>query len=146
MFPKGPKANGSDKMAEIMSFVSTGNADPILHEIAHALAALLETGEETTIDLGAIPFAGGDERRLDEVLGTGEVRAVLQVMGESHVQETAIAGVWRVDHFDEAGETRSRFIEITFMPGILMTQRDDALTGLQVLNQRLAAATGASNN
>ena len=133
-------------MAEIMSFVSTGNADPILHEIAHALSSLLETGAETTIDLGAIPFAGGDERRMDAVLGTGEVRAVLRVMGESHVQETAIPGVWRVDHFDEAGETQSRFIEITFMPGILKTQREDALAGLRLLNERLADGPDASHN
>ena len=124
--------------AEIPS-VTTGNATPLLHEIRHALASLLETGATATIDLGAIPFAPGDERILDDVLGEGEVHAVLNVMGESHVRETAVPGVWRVDHLDGNGELQSRFIEITFIPELLLTQREDAEQGLDELTVRLDA-------
>ncbi len=124
-------------MADILSFVATGNVDPVLHEIRHALAELLTCGKETTIDLGAIPFAPGDENRLVEVLGEGEVSAVLQIMGESHVRETSIPGVWRIDHFDKEGDIQSRFVEITFMPDILKTQHDDAERGLADLTARL---------
>ncbi len=124
-------------MADILSFVSTGNARPVLHEIRHALSELISNGTTATIDLGAIPFAAGDERELNEFLGEGEVKAVIDVLGESHVQETSIPGVWRVDHFDEKGETQSRFIEITFMPEILKTQPEDAKQGLEVLEARL---------
>lgn len=120
-----------------MSFVATGNAEPVLHEIRHALIALLDDGTTATIDLGAIPFAPGDERVLNEVLGEGEVDATLRVLGESHVRETAIAGVWRVDHLNESGEIQSRFIEITFMPEILKTQNEDAVIGLETLTVRL---------
>lgn len=144
--PDEVMANGADPMADILSFVGTGNADPVLREIRHALLQLLEHGTENTIDLGAIPFAGGDERILNEVLGDGEVRATLSTMGESLVQETAIPGVWRVDHFDEKGETQSRFIEVTFMPEILKTQRQDAELGLQVLSERLAARDQNNTN
>lgn len=131
--------NQSPEMDELLSFVTTGNALPLLHEIKHALVELLGCGKVTTIDLGAIPFAPGDERVLNDVLGTGEVQATLSVMGESSVQETTIPGVWRVDHFDTTGELQSRFIEITFLPDILKTQPEDAERGLGELGDRLKA-------
>lgn len=133
----GLNTKKTPNLEDILSFVTTGNASPVLHEIKHALTALLEKGETTVIDLGALPFAPGDERLLDEVLGEGEVQATLNVFGKSIVQETGIPGVWRVDHFDENGETQSRFIEITFMPDILKTQSDDAERGLDTLIERL---------
>jgi hydrogenase-1 operon protein HyaF len=121
---------------------STGNALPVLHEIRHALGVLLTSGTETAIDLGAIPFAPGDDAVLEAALGTGEVHAILAALGESHVRETAIPGVWRVDHLDPSGAVQSRFIEITMMPDILKTQRDDAMRGLSALEERLAALDG----
>lgn len=134
----GSAPRGRDAVAELRSHISTGNARPVLHEIHAALEALLTTGTETTIDLGAIPFGPGDERLLDSVLGPGEVAATISALGETRVQETGIAGVWRVDHFDEDGETLSRFVEITFMPDILKTQRADAEQALDTLAARLA--------
>jgi len=122
---------------ELRSHLGTGNARPVLREIEAALAALLATGTETTIDLGAIPFGPGDERLLDDVLGNGEVRATIDALGQSHVAETGIPGVWRIDHFDQRGETLSRFVEVTFMPDILKTQRADAEDGLARLGARL---------
>lgn len=135
----------SPEMADVLSFVTTGNAAPVLHEIKYALAALLDGGPATTIDLGAIPFAPGDERVLDDVLGTGEVHAVLSVMGESHVRETSIPGVWRIDHLDANGDTQSRFVEVTYMPDILKTQHEDAQQGLERLEERLARLDGTGN-
>lgn len=134
--------SNSAKMDDVLSFVATGNATPLLHEIKHALSALLDSGRESIIDLGAIPFAPGDVRILDDVLEVGEVTATLTVMGESHVRETKIPGVWRVDHLDENGEFQSRFIEITFIPDILKTQREDAERGLEDLSERLGALDG----
>ena len=124
-------------MDDLMSFVATGNALPLLHEIRHALANLLENNNTAIIDLGAIPFAPGDERVLDSVLGEGEIHAVLKTLGESHVRETSISGVWRVDHLDDSGQYQSRFIEITYLPEILKTHFEDATTGLETLTKRL---------
>ena len=131
----GASSNGA--MDDVLSFVATGNASPLLHEIKHALTQLINDGSENIIDLGAIPFAPGDDRILNDILGTGEVHAVLSLQGESHVRETGVPGVWRVDHLDENGEQQSRFIEITFMPDILKTQREDAERGLETLAERL---------
>ncbi|MEG3618098.1 hydrogenase expression/formation C-terminal domain-containing protein [Magnetovibrio sp. PR-2] len=135
---KIPQSNTSAEMDEILSFVETGNAPPLLNEILHALTALIETGQETTIDLGAMPFATGDERIFNDILGTGEVSCVLTVLGESRIHETAIPGVWRIEHFDENGEYQSRFIEITFIPQILKTQPEDAERGVRELAERIS--------
>ncbi len=128
---------------ELRAHIPTGNASPILREIATALARLLDTGEPTTIDLGALPFSAGDEKALDAALGTGEVHATVKALGDSHVTETGIAGVWRIDHFDEKGETLSRFVEVTFVPDILKSQPADAQDGLARLEADLAARDGS---
>ena len=136
--------NSPPDMKDILSFVATGNALPLLHEIKQALAQLLDAGTEHVIDLGAIPFGPGDERIFEEILGDGEVNATLSIMGKSEVRETGVPGVWRVDHFDEKGDLQSRFIEVTFMPDILKTQREDAVQGLETLTQRLNTRDGNS--
>lgn len=138
--------SGADlvQLKEAVANLPTGNALPILSEILEALGRLIDGAEPTVIDLGAIPFTGGDEKVLQEVLGRGDVNAVLDAMGESHVQETGIAGVWRVDHYDPNGEIQSRFIEITFIPEILKTQPEDALRGQEILDERLRERVNAS--
>lgn len=138
-------AGGRTAVEELKSRISTGNARPVLIEIKAALEKLLADGTPTTIDLGAIPFAAGDERMLDEVLGKGELVAELDVMGRSHIEETGIPAVWRIDHFDENGETLSRFVEITYLPEILKTQREDAESGLSRLVARLAERDGQTH-
>jgi hydrogenase-1 operon protein HyaF len=139
--------SGADivQLREAVANLPTGNAPPILAEIHEALGRLVESGTTAVIDLGSIPFTGGDEKVLQDVLGEGEVNAVVNAMGESFVQETEIPGVWRVDHYDQAGSTQSRFIEITFIPDILRTQREDALRGHEMLAERLNGKIGADN-
>ena len=136
-------ATDVERLRKAVVNLPTGNALPILSEILARLDRLIERDEPSVIDLGAIPFTGGDEKLLQEILGSGEVNAVLDAMGESHVQETAIPGVWRVDHYDAAGETQSRFIEITFIPDILKTQKEDATRGREMLAERLSERLGA---
>lgn len=122
---------------EVRSRIATGNARPILAEIRTALERFIASGQTTTIDLGAIPFGPGDERLLDEVLGAGEVRATIEALGQSIVQETGFPGVWRVDHLDTNGDTLSRFVEINDIPEILKSQPGDAAAGLARLASRL---------
>lgn len=121
-----------------------GNAPPVLHELRHALARLLEHGEATCIDLRSLPMGPGDEAALEAALGTGEIHATLRALGESTVQETAYPGVWLVTHRNEAGETLSRFIEVAFVPAILESPADDVRAGLRRLSRRLAEEGGAA--
>lgn len=113
--------------------VYTGNVIPLLNEIRHALAALLESGKTTIIDLRAMPMAPGEEQQLESVLGTGEVTANIDAMGPSTVVETSLAGVWLVIHRNTDNEILGKFIEITRYPSILESQTEDMRSALQEL-------------
>lgn len=102
-----------------------GNALPILHEIRHGLERLVLTGEPTVIDLRAIPFGPGDEARLLQRLGRGEVEASVHALGESHIWESAIPGVWLIDHRNTEGERLALHIEVDRIPTILLAQPED---------------------
>lgn len=117
-----------------------GNALPILNEIRHALARLLESGETTVIDLGALPMGPQDEAELLAALGEGEVEATIHAGGPSSVRETAFHGVWLLTHRNEAGETLARFIEIAFVPELLMSQAEDVADSAAELAKKLGQA------
>lgn len=116
---------------------SSGNIEPLLHEIRHALTLLLNVGATTCIDLRGIPLAPGEEARIMEALGKGEVSAAITASGSSEVAETQYPGVWLVSHFNEESETQGRFIEITSIPDILRSQTSDIADGLARLRSRL---------
>lgn len=124
--------------------VGRGNVLPLLHEIRHALARLLASGESTRIDLRALPLGSGEEAALEAALGTGEVEATLDVLGQSRIAETAHAGVWLVTHRDESGQVVGRFIEIARAPEILCSQTEDIAAGLQRLAAHLDVARPVS--
>jgi hydrogenase-1 operon protein HyaF len=105
--------------------LASGNVEPLLHEIGHALERLVELGQASIIDLRSIPLAPGEEGRILEFLGTGEVRAEFEASGLSTVHESRFPGVWVVTHHDAAGEIMSRLIEITSIPEILRSQAEE---------------------
>jgi hydrogenase-1 operon protein HyaF len=111
----------------------TWNVKPILHEIRHALEKLLNSGETSIIDLRSIPLAPGEEETIIETLGHGEVHARLDVLGPSEIYETQFAGVWLVTHYNENDSIVSRFIEVTEMPDVLRSQREDVVYALDKL-------------
>jgi hydrogenase-1 operon protein HyaF len=114
-----------------------GNALPILHEVRHALERLIESGEETRIDLNAIPFGPGDEERLQALLGRGEVSASIDALGQTQIQETAIPGVWLLDYRNGEDQRLTLHLEIAGVPEILRTQPQDLETALTTLDARL---------
>jgi len=103
----------------------TWNVMPLLHEVRHALDKLLKSDESSIIDLRSVPLAPGEEDKILEVLGQGEVHAQLDALGPSDIMETQYAGVWLVTHYNDDNEIISRFIEITSMPEILRSQTED---------------------
>ena len=115
----------------------TGNLLPLLHEIRHALQKLLEHDEETVIDLRALPLAPGEEKRLEEALGKGEVSATLDALGESRLTETRYSGVWLVTHYNSNGEVMGKYIEITRIPSLLRCQDEEMSAALAALETRL---------
>ena len=117
-----------------------GNALPLLHEIRHALARLIEAGEPTVIDIQSLPMGPGDMRRLLDALGDGEVKAELEALGKTVVRESRYSGVWIIEHMNGSGGIASRFIEITWIPSLLQAQADDVQKGLTELAEALASA------
>ena len=115
----------------------TWNVKPILNEIRHALGKYLDEGETRIIDLRSIPLAPGEEDKLLNSLGRGEVHARLDALGPSEIIETGYAGVWLVTHYNEDNEIVGRFIEITAIPDILRSQKEDVVTARDRLARTL---------
>lgn len=115
----------------------TWNARPILFEIRHALEELLASGATRIIDLRSIPLAPGEEETIIDTLGQGEVHARLSALGPSEIYESRYAGVWLITHYNEDQAVVSRFIEITTLPDILRSQREDMSNALNELIKEL---------
>ncbi|MGB5541699.1 MAG: hydrogenase expression/formation C-terminal domain-containing protein [Gammaproteobacteria bacterium] len=115
----------------------TGNVIPLLHEIRHALQALLDDGRETVIDLRSIPLGPGEEKRIEERLGRGEVQVQLSALGPSELVETRFPGVWLVTHNNNDGDVIGKFIEICLVPRLVSAQQADIRAGLAELNAAL---------
>ena len=116
----------------------TWNVQPLLHEIKHALAELINTGKKHIIDLRSIPLAPGEEEKIINALGVGEVQAHLNAMGPSEITETQYSGVWLVTHRNDENEIVSRFIEITQLPDILSSQTEDMKAAHEQLSAELS--------
>jgi hydrogenase-1 operon protein HyaF len=120
----------------------SGNVMPLLHEIRHALRRVAEGGQGTTIDLGSLPMAPGEDKRIEEMLGQGEVRAELNALGPTLVQETRYPGVWFITHRNTEQEVIARFIEVTRMPELLLAQSEDMRRAVSELDLTLNSGNG----
>jgi len=123
---------------------TTGNVEPLLHEIRHALKRVAAGQDGTTIDLRSLPLAPGEEERIENVLGEGEVRAELDALGPTVVQETSYPGVWLVTHRNSEQEVVARFVEVTRMPELLNAQQEDIELAVSRLETELADAGNAT--
>ncbi len=115
----------------------SGNLNPLMAEIRHALKLLHATGQETTIDLTALPFGRADERLLRERLGRGEVSINIEALGPTEIRETAFAGVWWVEYFSTEKRRLAVHIEVSAVPSLLRTPQDDLIDSLSRLEQEL---------
>jgi hydrogenase-1 operon protein HyaF len=116
----------------------TCNVKPLLHEIRHALDALLESGARSIIDLRSMPLAPGEEQQLLQELGHGEVYARLHALGPTEIVETSYPGVWVVVHYNNEDEVIGKFIEICDIPELFRSQQEDIREGLELLQAQLA--------
>jgi hydrogenase-1 operon protein HyaF len=121
--------------------VFTMNVLPLLHEVRHALDRLIATGEETTIDLRAIPLAPGELDQIDARLGSGEVGITLDALGPSEIRETRYSGVWRITHRNAASEIVGQFIEVARVPALLPAQEPEMRGSLDSLTRLLDGTT-----
>ncbi|MCK5001512.1 MAG: hydrogenase accessory protein HupE [Gammaproteobacteria bacterium] len=109
----------------------------MLHEVKHALDGLIKKGETTVIDLRSIPLAPGEEDKILNTLGQGEVQSQLNALGLSEIIETQYAGVWIVTHYNDENAVIGRFIDITTIPDILRSQEEDVIEAYNRLTESL---------
>jgi hydrogenase-1 operon protein HyaF len=117
--------------------VETGNVEPLLHQIRHALKRLADGDDGTVIDLKRLPLAPGEAERIAETLGTGEVRAEVDALGPTIIQETSYPGVWLITHMNTDGVEVARFVEVTYIPELLRSQQADIDAGIDRLEDEL---------
>jgi hydrogenase-1 operon protein HyaF len=115
----------------------SGNAPPLLREIAEHLRNLLDSGRPAAIDLKGLPLTPHDLDWLRSQLGSGEVVATIHASGESTVSETSFPGVWWITHCNEGGAVVAILIEINLVPDIVRAHPDDVRGGLESLETRL---------
>ena len=115
----------------------TWNVTPLLHEVKHALADLIKSGKKTIIDLRSIPLAPGEETKILQMLGEGEIHVELDALGKSAIYETHYSGVWIVTHLNDEDATIGRYIEVTTMPDILFSQTEDVNDAFNRLSEKL---------
>lgn len=112
---------------------NTGNLSSILSEIKYALQQLLEHNTVHSIDLRAMPWSPGEEQTLEHYLGRGEVAIELNTLGKSSFYETQFSGVWLVSHYNQEDELIARHIEITYLPEMVFSQKEDIKNSLESL-------------
>jgi len=105
----------------------------LLHQIQHGLHHLITTNESTCIDLRHFTLSSQEEEQLINFLGKGEVEARLNALGESIMQETKYSGVWLVEHYNSDDQLTNRYLEIAWLPSILLSPLEDVDSALEKL-------------
>jgi len=126
-----------DSAAPCLSDRATGMALSVLAEIGRMLEALSESGQAGAIDLRSLPLSDVDRTQLEEVLGRGEVRAELDIAGESEVWETTYPGVWWIRHRGADRKIATEEISVCAIPEILMTHPVDIKAAAGRLREEL---------
>ena len=110
---------------------------PLLHEINAMLEALISSGQTNSIDLRRAPLSPQDHDALRDVLGQGEVKAQLDCLGPTRIEETEVSGVWWTTYYSEDSRVIGEFIQVTTCPEILGTPPSELPSGLSLLRARL---------
>lgn len=120
-----------------------GSIIALLHEISGQLNTLINEGIEGQVELMGL-LSEAEREALKSILGQGEVSATLDTLGQSHIYETLIPGVWWISHSNADQQAYAESIEITHMPEILKSDPAEMRNGLEALNEQLAEL--AENN
>lgn len=120
--------------ATLPSDAATGSAArAILSELSVGVQRLIERGEAYSIDLRVMKSMPEERAALAAMLGQGEVSAVVDAIGRSEIQETAIPCVWWIRHRNSNDEIVGETIEVADIPEILLGDRQAAAHALSVL-------------
>ena len=131
-----------DLAAPCQTELKTGMAWSVLAEIHTLLKALVRNGTPAAVDLRSLPLTTADRDELEQLLGKGELKCSLSLMGSTEVWETAFTGVWWIRHLGAEDQVSSESIEISLIPEILKSHPDDAALAELRLAERLGQGPG----
>jgi hydrogenase-1 operon protein HyaF len=94
-----------------------GARDVLEAFITHFDTWLAQGGELPALDLCGLPAE--TLRVLNETLGEGEVSGIVDAGAQIRIQETVFSGVWRQQHFNEAGALLHDFLLAAPIPPVL---------------------------
>lgn len=120
---------------------ATGMALSILAEIGQMLDVLANDQQPGSIDLRSLPLTEADRDELESLLGTGEIKAELELSGQSEIWETAYSGVWWIRHRGAGDKILSEEIAVCSVPEILQTHPVDIEAAARRLQKTLTEAT-----
>ena len=121
-----------------------GGVQAVLSELVGMLEALAGGGRCATIDLRSLPMSPQDRIELQSALGNGELQATLTADGVSTLRETALSGVWWVEHRDDEGKVIAELIEVTTIPAILEASLVEVAASARTLRERLSVGRNGS--
>ncbi|MBS1160620.1 MAG: hydrogenase expression protein HupH [Proteobacteria bacterium] len=119
-------------------------ARAIISEIMSSARRLLAEGQGSSIDLRFLKAMPEERETLANLLGRGEVSAVVDAIGRSEIRETAMPCVWWIRHLNNENEMVGELIEITEIPDLLVGDREAIAFGLEAL--RLTGAPNTPQN
>jgi len=115
--PSGMTTYSMPEIPEPDEIDGVGDAIALLSLMQKELAAYRTDRPAVVLSL-----EGLDERNRDlinQILGNGEVSMKYHGTVDARIQESVLAGVWRVQYLDAAGEVRRDVIEIAGIPGLV---------------------------
>ncbi len=110
--------------------------DALMHEITTLLGDFVANGQQAAIDLHGLPLLDEDKQQLRDLLGPGEVSAIVDTLGRTKIFETGYGGVWWISHMGSDGRPDFEQIAITDIPEILRTHAADAKDSWRQLKNR----------
>ena len=129
--PKGIHTYAMPELAETADKASFRPALQKLEAVLSALRSLPGPGTSIEIDLHGLDAA--NRKFIDQTLGEGEVSIIAG--STIQVQESVLAGVWRVHKVDASGALAGDTIEIGEFPlGALKAAQDAGGTGLRPID------------
>ena len=115
--PKEMATYQPPRLPESEDLTACGPALALLERLHAALAAHRVEDPPVVIDLSALDAA--NRELLDQTLGDGEVSALIGGPLAARVQETRLAGVWRVRSIGPHGALERDHLEVADLPGLI---------------------------
>lgn len=122
-------------------------AHAVLFEIQGLIQKLLDEGRSGAIDFQSLPPMGPAAYDfLKRWLSVGEVTATVAGLGRTEIRETHYPGVWWLTHRNDSDEIVQESVEVTEIPEILRSHREDIRSGLRTMSEHLLATWHVKGN